>query len=386
MVWDSSRGCHTKNMRVKTALERQGQSQGNRAAICARMEAGARGFVKRTGTVTDWRSCVKHARLTQPPWRLHRAVMSQNAKRVVVIGGANADIQAVSARPVQLRTSNPGRITVAPGGVGRNVAEVLARLGADVALITVFGQDPVGLSVRAATEAAGVDCRAALTSRGATPTYAALHDADGEMVVAVAAMDALRELTVVELEQRRELLIGADAIVIEANLEPDVIGWVTSTFPHTPIFADPVSVPKATRLSGVVPRVFGIKPNLEEAAVLVGFPTTDEGAIRRAAKALCDSGVQWLAISLGAAGVYARSAAGDEFTLPALPVDAVSVSGAGDAFLAAMVWSHLESVPFATAIELSRAAAAITIESSATVAPEICAATVHSRCKGEHHA
>ena len=53
---------------------------------------------------------------------------------VVVVGGANMDLKARSAATLVTGTSNPGSTRMSPGGVGRNVAENLARLGTAVHL------------------------------------------------------------------------------------------------------------------------------------------------------------------------------------------------------------------------------------------------------------
>ena len=77
----------------------------------------------------------------------------------IVIGGANVDNKSQTlARPVS-GTSNPGRSRSSLGGVGRNVAENLARLGVSTALITAIGEDANGDRLLHDTEAAGVDLR-----------------------------------------------------------------------------------------------------------------------------------------------------------------------------------------------------------------------------------
>jgi sugar/nucleoside kinase (ribokinase family) len=76
---------------------------------------------------------------------------------VVVIGGANMDVKGRAAERHQQGTSNPGTVTVSPGGVGRNIAENLARLGIDAALITALGHDANGALLREACTSAGVD-------------------------------------------------------------------------------------------------------------------------------------------------------------------------------------------------------------------------------------
>ena len=76
---------------------------------------------------------------------------------IVVLGGANIDIKAKVTAPNRLGTSNPGIVSTSAGGVGRNIAHNLARLGADVALISVVRNDVHGDAVLAETRRAGVD-------------------------------------------------------------------------------------------------------------------------------------------------------------------------------------------------------------------------------------
>ena len=75
---------------------------------------------------------------------------------VVVIGGANVDVKARSTGPAVRRTSNPGTAVLGAGGVGRNIAENLARLGTSTHLVTAVGNDPLGDQLVASTREAGV--------------------------------------------------------------------------------------------------------------------------------------------------------------------------------------------------------------------------------------
>ena len=112
---------------------------------------------------------------------------------VVVVGGTNMDVVARTTAPLVAATSNPGRTRISPGGVGRNVAENLARLGSRVALVSTVGSDPDGDWLLEATAAAGVDVSPVLRG-GQTGRYVALLDAGGELVAGVsdmAATDAL---------------------------------------------------------------------------------------------------------------------------------------------------------------------------------------------------
>ena len=43
---------------------------------------------------------------------------------IIVIGGTNVDIKAKTTRPHIAATSNPGTVSVTPGGVARNVRNI----------------------------------------------------------------------------------------------------------------------------------------------------------------------------------------------------------------------------------------------------------------------
>ncbi|MFP4374248.1 MAG: PfkB family carbohydrate kinase [Spirochaetaceae bacterium] len=75
---------------------------------------------------------------------------------VVVVGGINADVTGRSAEELVPGTSNPGTISITPGGAGRNIAEALARLGLSSRLVGTVGDDEFGRAVLARTVEAGV--------------------------------------------------------------------------------------------------------------------------------------------------------------------------------------------------------------------------------------
>src|SRR5512139_2610731 len=79
---------------------------------------------------------------------------------VLVIGAACVDIVGVLKGEMQTGTSNPAQIRTSCGGVGRNVAENLARLGQAVNLLTVVGEDQNGDHLIKAIAEAGVNVEA----------------------------------------------------------------------------------------------------------------------------------------------------------------------------------------------------------------------------------
>ena len=75
------------------------------------------------------------------------------------IGGANMDIHGRGDHPLIMRDSNPGTLHMSLGGVCRNICENLARLGEEVRLVTVVGDDMHGRSIIEGCERVGIDMR-----------------------------------------------------------------------------------------------------------------------------------------------------------------------------------------------------------------------------------
>lgn len=305
-----------------------------------------------------------------------RGYLLSESDYVCVVGGANADIEGQVPGPLTAHDSNPGTVKRSPGGVGRNIAENLARLGVSTRFITAFGRDPHGTWLHDETASAGVDLADSIWPEGApTATYLSMIDGSGEMAVAVNDMEVLTALDTAALDARRDTISHAAAIVVDCNLNPESLGHVVGRLAGGPVFVDPVSSAKAKRIAPHLASVHTLKPNRAEAALLSGVEISGKRSLRATAGALIDAGVQRVVISLGVDGVFFADAATSGALAP--PVHKVaSVTGAGDALMAGLVHAHLADLPIEAAARFALAAAAITASSDRPVARDLSADTV----------
>ncbi|MEO8889718.1 MAG: carbohydrate kinase, partial [Jatrophihabitantaceae bacterium] len=196
---------------------------------------------------------------------------------VVVIGGANMDVKARSTGPAIQGTSNPGVGSMAPGGVGRNIAENLARLGTRTHLVTAVGRDTIGDGLLAQTSAAGVRIEYVCRTDLPTGTYTAVFDADGELLLAVADMGATAELGPDQINDARDVITTADIVVLDSNLASATLEHaldIASTAGVRTIL-EPVSVPKAAALASYITAdrpLYAVTPNQDELSALTGLP------------------------------------------------------------------------------------------------------------------
>ncbi|MEU4894088.1 PfkB family carbohydrate kinase [Streptomyces sp. NPDC044780] len=312
---------------------------------------------------------------------LGRGYILRQEHAVVVIGGANVDIKVRSLAPVAYRTSNPGRSHTSPGGVARNVAENLARLGTPTHLIAAVGQDPAGERLLTETQAAGV--RVEHVHRGPHPTgtYTAVLDADGELVVAIADMTATDALSPEHLHRARDLIGHAGLLVLDGNLSPRTLSYVLDIASATGVrtLIDPVSVPKAALLAPLFAArrpVFTVTPNVAELAALTGRDLAgtaggDDRELLRAVADLHERGVRHVWVRLGARGSLLSTEGADRVPLDAPPAEVQDVTGAGDAMLGAFAHALLTGADPAGAARYGHAAAALTVATPATVRPDL---------------
>ena len=283
----------------------------------------------------------------------------------VVIGGANMDICGSPCGILIAEDSNPGVVSVKPGGVGRNIAHNLCLLGLEVSLVTALGGDMFSAGLIDSCRAMGMDMsmtRCLPERRGSTYLY--ITDETGDMRLAVSDMDVTACITPEWLSGHLARINRAEAVVIDANLSAGCIEYLAANC-TAPMYADPVSTVKAMKLKCILPRLRAIKPNAIEAAALTG-----EQEPERAARALLQAGVEQVFISLGSEGILA--AQGESLIrLPCENRPVVNTTGAGDAATAAIVWAGVHGLDLASAAAAALRAGAITAACPDTNSPDL---------------
>lgn len=297
---------------------------------------------------------------------------------VLAIGAANMDIAASSPHRLAAGDSTPGTIRHAPGGVARNVAENLARLGHAVHLWCAVGDDLFGRSLLAQTRAAGVDVAGCWTlPQAATSTYLALHGPDGDMDLAINDMAIVEQITPALLAPRAVPLRGAACWLLDGNLPPPTLQWLFAQSAGVPVFVDPVSAFKCRRFLPWLSQIHTLKLNRIEAQTLWGQDLDSDAALAGCGDWLHRQGVQTVVVSLGARGAYWSAAGGPAGWAPALPVTVCSATGAGDALMAGLLHGHLHRMELPDSVAFGTACAALTLTAPQANHAGLSVAAVH---------
>lgn len=328
---------------------------------------------------------------------------------VVVIGGANIDFRGKPVGEVLERhTSNPGKINVSSGGVGRNIAHNLALLNVPVTLLSAVGDDGEGIRILEETGKAGVKLDQMIIS-GKYPTgiYLAILDEKGEMEVAVSDMKILEEVTVEHLRSKAYLIKESKIVVVDTNIPEESIEYVVDLCNKigVPILVEPVSVEKARKLRKMLDgsergrgsgkwTVDYITPSEDELESILGAEAEIDDDVDidivKAAEELKCRGVRNMIVTLGERGIYVSGGGTDQgkkedcnkFMAP-YRGEVVDVTGAGDALVAGLVYGIYKGYSLEVAARFGLGAAALTVSTKEAVRRDLREGLLRSRIEEE---
>lgn len=300
-----------------------------------------------------------------------RAYVMRVESRITCIGGANVDRKSQSMKPIQYGTSNPAVVTQSCGGVARNVAENLGRLGCGTSLIALLGDDQEGKWLLEETKRFGVDVSQSLAlEHEKTSTYSAILNPTGEMLLAVADMAICDKISIEFIDSRWPHLASSQIIFADTNLPADALAYLIERCDkeQLALCINPVSVPKARKLPVNLHGVDLLIPNRDEAEALSGLVIKSTRDCKQACELIMQKGVKRMIVTLGEEGVFWVERDGEHGHLPSITTDIVDVTGAGDSLVAGVLFGLIQGETFERAARLGMMAASMTLQTSDTVA------------------
>ncbi|KAI9812040.1 MAG: hypothetical protein M1827_004932 [Pycnora praestabilis] len=163
---------------------------------------------------------------------------------------------SVSGSSPQLHTSNPAIITQRLGGVGNNIATAAHRIGADVCLCSVVGDDLGGRAALATLADHGLrtDSIQVLPAETGmrTAQYMAVNDTKKDLMLAMADMSILESVPE-DFDHTWKTTISTASpkwLVVDANWNPKVLRqWISvGKVTGAKVAFEPVSIAKSARL------------------------------------------------------------------------------------------------------------------------------------------
>ena len=293
-------------------------------------------------------------------------------RTILVMGGAHVDRRGRIAGETVPGASNPGAWFVEAGGGAFNAARNLARLGHRVRLVSPRGGDADGDIVAAAAEAAGVEDTPFTFLDRATPSYTAIIERDGNLVIALADMELYRLFSPRRLQQRamREAMQAAGLILTDANLPAETLAAMTGAArtAGVPIAGIAISPAKVVRFQESLSALAFLFMNEAEARTLTGEAPDDPADWPKALRA---TGLGAGVVTRGGRGVIAFDQESAALVVPPDIPALGDVTGAGDSLASGFLSAWTGGAMICEALRHGVAAAAITVRSPLAVAEEM---------------
>ena len=300
---------------------------------------------------------------------------------VTVIGGSNMDIQGFPVNPLVMYDSNPGKVEISLGGVGRNIAENLSRLDVNTKLISAIGNDLYGNTILSHCKDLNIDISDCFISdEYATSIYISILNNDKDMQLAISHMDIIEKLDESFIHSRYSSINSSKAIVIDTNLSQDTIEFITRTYSHLPIFVDTVSTAKCKKIDNILHRFEGIKLNKYEAEKLSGIKINTIEDAKISSEYFIEKGVGSVFITLGSDGVYCANKH-ESLHIEGIKINIVNATGAGDAFMAGIIYGFMNNLTLSETAKFSVGASILALSHKNTINPNISVDLINQRIK-----
>ncbi|MEV5888910.1 ribokinase [Nonomuraea fuscirosea] len=274
---------------------------------------------------------------------------------ISVFGSANMDLVAyVSQAPRRGETVTGHRFRTVPGGKGANQAIAAARAGGEVTFLGAVGDDGFGVEMRATLAEAGVGVRGLRRVPGPSGIAHIVVDDDGgnSIIVVPGANGTVTGPTGEDLAA----IAGSRALLLQLELPMEAVvrAAQAARVSGVPVFLTPA--PAQPLPAELLEAVTTIVPNEHEAAAITGVTGADE-----AMDALLEL-VPEAVITLGSEGALYGSRPGERLRVPAVKVNAVDTTAAGDTFVGALAVARAERMPVAQALRFASVAAALSVQ------------------------
>ncbi|WP_026575091.1 carbohydrate kinase [Bacillus sp. UNC438CL73TsuS30] len=314
--------------------------------------------------------------LTKKGKIIGRAYILSESQEVICIGGANIDRKFHTKEKAQLGTSNPIYATQNAGGVARNIAENLGRLGMGISLISASGTDKDWSFIEDASSLYMNLETVVQFPEKSTGSYTAVLDPNGELIIALADMEVYESITPDLLLKQDALLSRAKCIVVDLNCPKESIQFLCQFAKghNIPIALIPVSSPKMSRLPNDLTGVTWLITNRDESEMYFQAEIKNIEDWKKALENWLALGISNVIITNGKKGSMIGNKEEGIFHVPSFELkEIIDVTGAGDAFSSAVIHTWLEGKSLPEIAKAGNVNAAKTLQSPYTVRQDLSA-------------
>jgi pseudouridine kinase len=293
---------------------------------------------------------------------------------ISVIGTVFVDIKGYGNAKINAETKNVGNIEFANGGVGRNVAEAIARAGGNVEFFSSVDVTAQGAAVVQGLRDLGIKTDRMVKCSQGMGMWLAVLGGDGDLVASVSQVPDLKPLEAMLLQQGEEIVKNSKALVMEFDLAEEVVDKMfTWAKQHgKPVYGIVGNLEVIRNRPSIINGLELFICNKGEAEEYLNRSLTSVEECKEAARELTKGGLKVAVITMGEQGsVFYDSRVGEWGYVPTSKVEVLDTTGAGDSFFSGTVYGLCQGFDLEHAVRCGTQMAAWTISSKCNVAPEI---------------
>ena len=258
---------------------------------------------------------------------------------IVVIGDVFIDVKGYSTSPYIPAGRNAGTIVQIHGGVGRNVVEDIANVELEPTFVGTVDDDAMGEEVIQKLKRHKVNTKYMRKVKDGMGTWLAVFNHEGDVVASISKRPDHSTIERILDEQGDEIFKDADSIVIEIDLEKEI---VKKTFSYAEkynkkVYAIVSNMTIAIERRDFIRRTACFVCNQQEAGILFSEDyenVTAEEMSEILAQRIHTAKIPQMVVTMGGDGAAYADQEGEKGVYPALKVDVVDTTGAGDSFFA----------------------------------------------------
>ncbi|KAL3730661.1 hypothetical protein ACJRO7_027658 [Eucalyptus globulus] len=276
--------------------------------------------------------------LLQPTVVREKQLSLRDGGEAVVIGGMVLDIHALPFSPPAPGTTTPGKVHYVLGGVARNIADCMLKLGGKPFFISAVGLDMAGNHLLEHWRSTGRPIEGILQTHDiTTAVVCCVLDPNGEVAAGVASFESIEKFLTAEwIQQFRYEISSAPVVMVDANLNDRALeaSCRLAAGHNIPLWFEPVSVAKSKKIASIVKYVTYVSPNEDELFAMADALSPGKlcglseryrsekncpaeshiNMLKPAIVLLLEKGIKIVVITIGAHGVFLCSKEGSILT------------------------------------------------------------------------
>lgn len=280
--------------------------------------------------------------------------------RILVIGSSNTDMTVRSATlPKPGETVLGGDFRMGPGGKGANQAVAARLLGGEVTFVCKLGRDMFGEGASKHYESCGLDTSKILWSDKPSGVALITVDSKAENSIVVAS-GANADMTVSDIDSVADIIKSSGILLLQLEIPMDAVVHAAEIAYNAGVQVVLNPAPAADLPAELLKCVSILIPNETEASAISGIDINNFEAAAAAAERLKGMGVREVIITMGSRGSVVCD--GDCTFVPAVKVNAVDTTAAGDTFCGGVCVALSEGKDLLEAVKFATAASSIAVQ------------------------